>query len=229
MYHMCDVTSIRIGKRMIATDPDFDEARTTMELRLTYSGLLMGTGNKSRPSHVHDIRRKLNPQLRRFWRVNPWLSQYVTPWLDNYVPGSSQHALGKLDKIMSNYSRCGYQFVPLVRKEDALLCAVDVLFLRPGPVGSVLNKGDIDGRLATLFDALSVPAHCEQLGDHKVPGEGEDPFFCLLADDSLVSQVSVETGELLEETEAGLDGNAARIVMTVRLSPLVNLGYGRMA
>jgi hypothetical protein len=200
---------------------DFDAERTRMELRLTYSGLLLGTGSKPRPGHVHDIRRKFHPQLRRFWKVNPWLNQFVE--------GQRHYALDKFDRIVSNFSRCGYRFAPLVRREEALLCAVEILFLRPGPAGSVLNQGDIDNRLSTLFDALSVPQHCEQLASHKAPGDGEDPFFCLLEDDSLVSQVSVETGELLEETDAGLDGNAARVVVTVRLSPLVNLGYGRLA
>lgn len=205
---------------VIATDPDFDPGSVTMQLRLTYDGLLMSS-NKPRPGHVHTIRRKFHLQLKHFWSISPWLK---------FAAAHKDHPdlPPRLDKIASNFSRCNHRFVPLVRREEDVLCALDILFLRSGGPGAVLNQGDIDNRLSTLFDALAIPAHCDQLGKDPKPGDGEDPFFCLMEDDSLVTQVSVDTGELLQETEAGLDGNAARVVVTVRLSPAVNLGYAKL-
>ncbi|MBI5677495.1 MAG: hypothetical protein HZC52_03170 [Planctomycetes bacterium] len=53
-----------------------------------------------------------------------------------------------------------------------------------------------------MFDALKVPTEPTAIpeGDH--PKEGEDPFYCLLEDDNLITNVQVETDRLLEETKS---------------------------
>src|SRR6266849_6098917 len=52
----------------------------------------------------------------------------------------------------------GKQFVPLVRQSLALACSLDILFLRREEPGSlILQGGDIDNRIKTLFDALKMP------------------------------------------------------------------------
>jgi hypothetical protein len=74
-----------------------------------------------------------------------------------------------------------YQFVPLVREQLSLLCSLDILFLRPDVPGKAIqSSGDIDNRLKTLFDALRMPQNDTELGPYASPGEGEEPFYCLL-------------------------------------------------
>ena len=59
--------------------------------------------------------------------------------------------------------------------------------------------GDIDGRIKTLLDALTMPQHKEQMADDHGP---PDLIHCLLEEDSMVSGLSVETERLLGATEA---------------------------
>ena len=125
----------------------------------------------------------------------------------------------------------GYRFVPLVTRELELLCSVEVLFLRFGNTGGVINRvGDIDNRLKTIFDALSMPRDANQLGPFTSPEDGEDPFFCLLQDDSVITKASVESDTLLEPISDAPNENDARVVITIRLRPgrinASNLGFG---
>jgi hypothetical protein len=95
-----------------------------------------------------------------------------------------------------------------------------VLFLRQGEPGNVLNRsGDIDNRLKTLFDALSMPSDQKQLGPFLVPASDEEPFFCLLEDDSIITRATVESDTLLEAVSNPPNPNDVRVVITVRLRP----------
>ena len=114
----------------------------------------------------------------------------------------------------------GYGFVPLVIRDLELLCSVDILFLRFGDPGFLVNRvGDLDNRLKTLFDALTIPRDANQLGLHTSPAEGETPFFCLLEDDSVITRASVESDTLLEPVSNPPTENDARVVITVRIRP----------
>ena len=54
----------------------------------------------------------------------------------------------------------------------------------------------------------------------ETPAAGEDPFFCLLEDDSQVSHLEVETDTLLDPpTDDRSDDSRARLVVTVELRP----------
>jgi hypothetical protein len=122
------------------------------------------------------------------------------------------------EALARNFSRNGFRFVPLCTEKLTLLCRIDVLFLRPDAPGSLIKSGDIDNRLKTLFDALRMPASADELGGYQ-PGQDEDPFFCLLEDDKLISHISVETDVLLEPIGQTFDANDARLVMTVNIRP----------
>jgi hypothetical protein len=77
------------------------------------------------------------------------------------------------------------------------IAELDIVMLRPGPPGQILRGGaDIDNRLKTLLDALKVP-EANALPDGIAPEPGEDPFFCLLEDDKLVTSIRIETDRLL--------------------------------
>jgi hypothetical protein len=66
---------------------------------------------------------------------------------------------------------------------------------RDSPGNLVTSGGDIDNRLKTLLDALRVPDVIKGMPD--MPSEDEDPFFCLLEDDCLITALSVTTDTLL--------------------------------
>lgn len=125
----------------------------------------------------------------------------------------------------------GYRFVPLVREETSLLCSLDILFLRRDIPGSVIDAGDIDNRIKTIIDALRIPRHQNELvGSDAAPGADDDPFFCLLEDDSQVSRLVVETDTLLDPPADGnLDHSEARLMITVEIRPydvtLFNLSF----
>jgi hypothetical protein len=62
--------------------------------------------------------------------------------------------------------------------------------------------GDLDNRLKVLFDALRIPTSVEEIGDDR-PAEDGEVFFCLLADDRLITRVSIESFRLLEPHPGG--------------------------
>jgi hypothetical protein len=170
-----------------------------LEFRLLYEGELLASGNdKTRPSEKHRIRRALHPQLRRLWQTNDNLRGLARHSAKNEVPGLSDAELVKkgLDVIGRQYARAGYNFVPLVAQKYTLRCSVDILLLRPEEDRFIFTRGDIDGQLKTLFDALRLPDSAEET-DGGGPGPDEDPFFCLLTDDKLISAVQVTTDQLL--------------------------------
>jgi hypothetical protein len=140
------------------------------------------------------------------------------------APASMDHepylAAGFHD-IGKSWNRQGYNFVPLVTADFCLRCSVDVLFLRPGAPGQVVGSGDLDSRLKSLFDSLRLPIRGEDVGN-EIPSDDENPFFCLLEDDKLITEVKVTTDTLLllpDHRES--KENDVFLVITVRLNPTV--------
>jgi hypothetical protein len=123
-----------------------------------------------------------------------------------------------LDYLANNFQRCGYRFVPLVRGDLSLITSIHILFLRPDVPGSLIRSGDIDNRLLTIFDALKMPESKDDLAG-ATPAPDEDPFFVLLQDDKLITNLSVETDMLLEPTGAEWDDNDSRLIITVKIRP----------
>ncbi len=92
-----------------------------------------------------------------------------------------------------------FAFVPLVSAEMNVVAELSITLLRPEPPGGLITQGgDIDNRLKTLFDALTVPRQSNALPSGVAPTKDESPFFCLLEDDNLITSVSVRTEQLLE-------------------------------
>ncbi len=101
---------------------------------------------------------------------------------------------GHLSQVR-NYKR-GLSFFPLVRERTALKCALKIAFLRTEEPGRIYQGGDIDNRLKTLLDALSVPQHDEQVVGNL------SPIYCLLEDDSLITRLEIQTHRLLGKPNA---------------------------
>lgn len=195
-----------------------------LEFRLTYEGILLAeTGRddvvrRSRATHKQEIRKALHPQLRRLWNTSPYLTS------DQPNPGSiilgNKYDRHSIEGLSQNFAKFGYNFVPLATRELEVFCSVDILFLRFGEPGHLINrKGDVDNRLKTLFDALTVPRTADQLGSYRTPTPDEVPFFCLLEDDSIITRASVESDVLLQPVSDPPSDNDARVVMTVKIRP----------
>lgn len=117
-----------------------------------------------------------------------------------------------------NWGLNGYQFVPLVTEKLFLRCKIDILFLRPDEPHYVMQSGDLDAKLKTIFDALRLPHSLEEAGGIG-PQEDETPFFCLLEDDKLISEVSINADRLLVlPTERETDPNDAFLMIHVQLN-----------
>ena len=207
-----------------------------MEFRLTYAGPLYSTANDSetkavkRSDHKHDLRMAFQPQLKRLWEVTPFLKRghsagpmdaEIGEWVDGKVLHHTPQELAK------RFNMFTWNFVPLVTSGMDLMCAIDVLFLRPGVPGGVLHQGDIDGRLKTLVDALSIPDANQGYQDRKW-SSGSNPLYVLLEDDRLVTKVSVETDQMLEFVSPKRDMHEVRLVITVRIRPY-EIHAGNMA
>ncbi|RTL62078.1 MAG: hypothetical protein EKK41_26065 [Hyphomicrobiales bacterium] len=188
-----------------------------MEFRLTYEGALKGASKtNTRAKHKHELRRVFHAQLKRWWDANPYLRNafHSHPFTGRTRPEKLLWV-----HLSEQWERLGYNFVPLVTEELSLICGIEVLILRPSVHGVLMNSGDIDARLKTLFDALRMPSNKEELGGNTSPLEDERPFFVLLQDDKLISHVSVTTDTLLQPTNPDAGENSARVVIHVKLRP----------
>jgi hypothetical protein len=108
-----------------------------------------------------------------------------------------------------------------VREDFGLLCSLDILFLRRDfPMGVISNAGDLDNRLKTLIDALRRPKSAQELAGNESPAAAEDPFYCLLEDDDLVTGLKVETDMLLTPLANGsTDLSDVKLVISVEIKP----------
>ena len=198
-----------------------------MEFRLTYEGQLLGASrNNTRALHKHEIRKAFHPQLRKVWKATPWFESLRDPLPDYVISINRPPDRSRLEVLPERF-KCGqFNLVPLVTRDLDLKCGLEILFLRPDYPGGIVRSGDIDNRLKTLFDALRIPGPDAELGG-ATPQRDENPLFCLLEDDSLITRVSVET-DLLLAPIAG-DVNDARIVISVSIVPAIfswsNIGF----
>jgi hypothetical protein len=183
-----------------------------MKLTLTFEGELPSTGNNPRKSSEKKwvIRRAFHPQIEEGCLTHPALRGVMEhgtriPPLGNIMVLSQYHHSDPKDRE-APFSRPGSRdlcapiqvgkrhFIPIVRESLALGCELKILFLRREDPGSlVLQAGDLDNRIKTLFDALRLPTEQELLDDPTAP----DPFYCLLESDTLITGLSIKTDRLL--------------------------------
>lgn len=156
-----------------------------MEFTLYYRGGLKSNG---RPRDKQNIRRELHPQLKKLWELEP-LSSYK-----KFLGPSRTDAWGAPEICL--LERVGNSiYAPLVSSKLFLAAELDIILLRPEKPGNIFISGDIDNRLKTLLDALTVPRP-DQIADQDLE-EPDWPTFCLLQDDKLVTGVRVGTDRLL--------------------------------
>ncbi|MDH4161494.1 MAG: hypothetical protein OEW15_02230 [Nitrospirota bacterium] len=155
-----------------------------MKLVLHYRGKLNANG---KPDHKHDLRRHFHQQLATLWKQAPLSDQ----------PGLlGERRTGEYSLLRPLGS---FIFAPLITNEMNVVAELSITLLRPESPGHLITQGgDIDNRLKTLFDALTMPRHENALPRESSPTTDENPFFCLLEDDNLVTAVAVRTEQLLE-------------------------------
>ena len=165
-----------------------------MKFSLVYTGELKSNGGKR---DKHRLRRHFHLQLKKYWNQYP-LKDYESVW----NPG---HKLFKEDLYIVNTVQ-GIDFVPLINSKLYLTASLDIELLMPDPPGSFrLHAGDIDNKLKTLLDALRIPRVKIEIPKNYRPQVDERPMFCLLEDDSLITDISVHTRRWLEPDVSPLD------------------------
>ncbi len=179
-----------------------------MEFRLVYQGSLPAASQgNTRSKDKHVIRQVFHPQLRELWQQHPTLVRI------NRKHSGSEPDL--IDSLPDRYNRCGYRFLPLVSDFFNLTCALDILFLRRDqPGGLVRHGGDIDNRLKVLLDALRIPSP-DELGQN-TPTANENPFYCLLEDDRLITELKVTTDLLLTQPTESVGQSNVHLIVQVR-------------
>lgn len=163
-----------------------------MQFRLVLRGHLP-PDKRGTVSVKHRIRRELHPQLRTLWQQHPSLR-------GAFLPQKHKGDISRVEELARHYSHSGFRFVPLVKKEH-FACALDILLLRrQEPYRAFDPVGDLDGRVKTLIDGLRMPQVGQEVGENS-PGADEDPFFCLMDDDSAIFDFQVTVDRLLVPAE----------------------------
>jgi hypothetical protein len=199
-----------------------------VEFRLLFDGVI---GSDSRAPVKHEIRKAMHPQLRRLWLANRRLRELAEHY-GRMFHAQMQDKTGQApthppeDEAIQfafrhwgdNWNLGPFHFVPPVTKELGAVCSLEILLLRPDDDTYVTEHGDLDGHVKTLFDGLRMPTKQDETG-FSSPTAGEDPFFCLLEDDRLVSELRVKSDKLLllphKETVTKQDAFA---VITVKVN-----------
>lgn len=175
-----------------------------MRFVLTYSGQLPPNGD---PAAKHRVRQALLPQLKQQLDTDRGLRNLAQlPSLDN----PEQR---RLDDVATTFTKSGFRFIPFVSREFNLVCNLEIKMARQGEEDAT-HSDDIDSRLKTLFDSLSVPADGDQLRG-LTPGSEESPFYCLLEHRSLVTGFEIGTERLVEPRSNVADVRLT-LVVTVR-------------
>ena len=114
----------------------------------------------------------------------------------------------------------GYQTSAIVTRQNGLLCHLHVdLRRREEPGQIILRSGpaaDLDNRLKVLFDALRVPHQPKDVPAH-MHGTGSVDLFCLLEDDSLISELSIKTHKWTRPLKANDSPDTVRISLIAEI------------
>ena len=78
----------------------------------------------------------------------------------------------------------------------------------------------MDNRIKTLFDALTVPNHNANAGLNGEPEADETPFYCLLEDDKLITEITITSDRLLEPLESQERIEDVHLILHVKTQPI---------
>jgi hypothetical protein len=169
-----------------------------MEFRLVYDGPLKTNRGAAEKQ-----------ALRRYFHVQ----------LKELVARPSMHPVR--DLIESNHqlatfiNLAGFRFAPIITERLQHVAKLHITFLTPDEPGRTITQGgDLDNRLKTLLDGLRAPRVADEVPAGETPQDGEDPFYCLLEDDSLITGLSVTTDRLLRP-----EADRSAVVLVIHVTP----------
>lgn len=182
-----------------------------LDFHLRYRGALPTCSRtETRSREKQFIRAYISSQLEELWKVQPQLASIQ---LDKLQLGTLSGRTVEVRRPIRDEQHLFYyvpikgcRFIPLITRAHELFCELDIRFLRRENPGDIIQGGDLDNRLKTLFDGLRMP-----LSEDEVPQDMPDQRqFCLLEDDSLIKKVTIDTGRLLgpiqdQEKETDVD------------------------
>ncbi len=198
---------------------ELDLGEPIMEFRLTYQGPLyadrgLDDKRQSRLIHQHQIRKHFHAQLAELWRLDSRLKRFTEKNIHIADPnGVTSHS--RLEEFVKLHESNGIKWVPLVTDHWGVACGLDILFLRHEPKGGIIQSGDLDNRITTLFDAMRIPKP-NQMPDDVVLQNEPDPFFCLLSDDKLIAEFRVTSDRLLVPSQKPQGDAEVHLVVGVR-------------
>jgi hypothetical protein len=200
-----------------------------MKFTLTFDGFLPPSANKPKNEDKWTIRNQLSPQFKDLWSSHPALieveanrhfpktggttlrqTHHLYPGPIEVAEWTASSKPSEILDLCEPIEKHGAWFRPLIRESYALHCGLKIIFLRQEPPGKVYQGGDIDGRIKTLLDGLTMPQHKEQV---LATASKMDPIYCLLEDDSLVSGLDVESERLLTDKHNSV--NFVRLIIQV--------------
>ena len=211
-----------------------------MKFTLTFDGELPASGNKAKPEAKWAIRNQIHPQLAELWQTQPMLkalrANAVVPTGNQWVSQKFQYDTDRFGGLPSGSPMTDTQidtcapmvfgdkaYTPLIRSSLHLSCELEILFLRKEePGATLLQAGELDNRLKTLFDGLRLPEPDELKAGSPV----ESPLCCLMESDTLIDAVHVRTGQLL--TRPGGSIREVRAVIEVKVKVLKFRPYNAM-
>jgi len=196
-----------------------------VEFTLYYRGPLRANGGRE---DKHRIRQYFHKQIKELWNQPP-LNKYrtlVDPSSNEPAGIGEDVVLVESDDVSVLRSVGTYEFASIVSSEIYLVADLTITLLRPEPPGAIVTQGgDIDNRIKTLLDALKIPDGPDALPKGSSPAADEDPLFCLLEDDNLITSLTIKTDRLLEPS---MSPSEVILLIHVRTRPtvgtFVNLG-----
>ena len=149
-----------------------------------------GNAGRGRSENIFEIRKQLEPQLRRVWESQPLLEF-----------DKQKGIRGSISGLMTNMV-CRWvsntRFIPVICEGLHLAARIEFTFYEPtGSLSVASEVSDIDNRLKTLFDALRYPRDVNEIGDRDYGNE----FHCLLDDDIRIWEITVKRTRLLRDME----------------------------
>jgi hypothetical protein len=217
---------------LASTSRAYDSRLIVAHLALHYEGPLP-TESAHRVAAKHIIRKEFHGQLLAFCKAHPVLNQW--PGILAVTINDEDRKVRSILKefplkgtviqfpewAVFGIARVGpYACVPLVTRKWSSIVHVKVQFYRREQPGAILQGGDIDARLKTLFDALRMPHEANQITD--APEGADERLFCLLEDDSLITSVAVETHRLWQPPRPGGKESDVRIVAHVDIERIAD-------
>jgi len=180
-----------------------------MEFTLVYQGPLKANGSIR---DKQNIRREFHKQLAELWKQEPLSSHMQDSHIllknivtDDMPPNNSTLVIQRIND---------FKFMPLVSSKLNLIAELDITFLRPETPGCIVTQGgDIDNRIKTLFDAFRMPKESKEIPKDDSPKPNENPFYCLLEDDNLITKVAVKADRLLKQCN---DSSFVELLIAVR-------------